>query len=131
MSANIAQFTFGFLDVDYQISVLDYFAVEKVSYLSGVNLTLVSNSQDIIHSKDVIRQEGLLTIITPYGAGDPDRYFHGIIRKFRYIGKNGSFHTYEAQLVPSLWLFSLKTKCRIFQDMETLHFHSRNVYRQR
>ncbi|MDD3293672.1 MAG: type VI secretion system tip protein TssI/VgrG [Geobacteraceae bacterium] len=118
MSASTAQFTFEFLDVAYELSVLDYCAVEKVSYLSGVNLTLVSNSQEIIPSKDVIRQEGLLTIINPNGTGDPDRYFHGIIRKFRYVGKNGSFHTYEAQLVPSLWLLSLKTKCRIFQDMK-------------
>jgi type VI secretion system secreted protein VgrG len=125
MPANITQFTFEFLDVDYEVSVLDYFAIEKVSYLSGVNVTLVSNSKVIIPSEDVIRQEGLLTIINPYknslmpGTEEaPDRYFHGIIRKFRYIGMNGSFHTYEAQLVPSLWLLSLKTRCRIFQDMK-------------
>ncbi len=124
MSASSSQFTFEFLDVDYDVSILDYFAVEKVSYLSGVNLKLVSNSQNIIPSEEVIRQEGLLKIINPGnnllpGAGNStDRYFHGIIRMFRYTGKNGSYHTYEAQLVPSLWLLSQKKNCRIFQDMK-------------
>ena len=125
MSASTAQFTFEFLDVDYEMSVLNYFAVEKLSTLSGVNLMLVSSNQDIIPSGDVIRQESLLTIINPYknclqpGMEDvPDRYFHGIIRKFRYVGMNGNFHTYEAQLVPALWLLTLKTNCRIFQDMK-------------
>jgi len=118
MSASSAQFTFQFLDIDYDVSVLDYFAVEKVSYLSGVNITLVSDRQDIITSEDVILQEGLLTIINPNGTGDPDRMFHGIIRKFRYCGMNGRYHTYEAQLVPSLWRLSLKKNCRIFQDMK-------------
>lgn len=118
MSANTAQFKFDFLDVDYDLSVLDYYAFEKVSYLSGVNLTLVSNSQDIIPSETVIRQEGLLTIINPYRVSASDRYFHGIIRKFRYVGMNGIFHIYEAQLVPYLWLLSLKMNCRIFQDMK-------------
>jgi type VI secretion system secreted protein VgrG len=118
MPANISQFTFSFLDLDYELSVLDYFAVEKVSYLSGVNMTLVSKDQDIIPSEKVIRQEGLLTIINPNSSDATDRYFHGIIRKFRYAGMNGSFHTYEAQLVPSLWLLSLKQNCRIFQDMK-------------
>jgi uncharacterized protein involved in type VI secretion and phage assembly len=108
MSASTAQFTFDFLDVDYDVSVLDYYAFEKVSYLSGVNLTLVSNNQDIIPSETVILQEGLLTIINPYRVSAPDRYFHGIFRKFRYYGMQGLFHTYKVQLVPSLWLLSLK-----------------------
>jgi type VI secretion system secreted protein VgrG len=118
MSASSAQFTFEFLDVAYDVSVLDYFAVEKVSFLSCANLTLVSDSQDIIPCKKVIRQEGVLTIISPNEGSDPNRFYHGIIRKFSYKGKNGRFHTYEAQLVPSFWLLSIKKNCRIFQDMK-------------
>jgi type VI secretion system secreted protein VgrG len=125
MSANTSQYIFDLLDADYDLSVLDYFATEKISYLSCVNLTLVSNDKDIIPSEKVIRQEALLTIINPYKnqilpeTGEiPDRYFHGVIRKFSYVGMTGNFHIYEAQLVPSLWLLSLKTRCRIFQDMK-------------
>ena len=116
MSASRAQFTFEFLDLDYDVSVLEFNAAENVSHLPGVNITLVS--EQVIPCDEVVRQEGLLTIINPNRADGPDRYFHGILRKFRQTGMNGRFQIYEAQLVPSLWLLSLKQNCRIFQDMK-------------
>lgn len=116
MSANSPLFAFEFLDVDFDVSVLSFNANENVSYVSSANLTLVS--EQVIPCEDVVRQEGLLTIINPEGIGAPDRYFHGILRSFRHTGIKGRFHIYEAQLVPSLWLLSLKQNCRIFQDMK-------------
>ncbi|RQW85784.1 MAG: type VI secretion system tip protein VgrG [Geobacter sp.] len=116
MSASSAQFTFKFLDVEYEVSVLEFTTAENVSHVPGANLVLVS--EQVISCDAVVRQECLLTIINPEGAGAPDRYFHGILRKFRHAGMNGRFHLYEAQLVPSLWLLSIKQNCRIFQDMQ-------------
>ena len=116
MSASNAQFTFTFLDLDHEVSVLSFNAIENVSHLSGATLMLVS--EQIISCKDIVRQEGVLTIINPKGANAPDRYFHGIVRKFRHAGMKDRFHIYEAHLVPSLWLLSLKQNCRIFQDMK-------------
>lgn len=123
MSASNAQFTFEFLDVDFEVSVLEFKVVENLSELFGVNMTLVS--EQLIPCDEVLRQEGLLTIINPFkysillGTGEAsDRYFHGILRKFRYYGMQGRFHIYETQLVPSLWLLSLNQNCRIFQDMK-------------
>jgi len=116
MSASSAQFTFEFLDLEYEVSVLEFTTAENLSHVPGTNLVLVS--EQVIPCVAVVRQEGLLTIINPEGAGAPDRYFHGILRKFRHAGMNGRFHIYEAQLVPSLWLLSLKQNCRIFQDMK-------------
>jgi type VI secretion system secreted protein VgrG len=116
MSASNAQFIFDFLDVDYDVSVLSFNAVENISHLSGATLMLVS--EQVISCEMVIRQEGVLTIINPEGIGNPDRYFHGILRKFRHTGMKGRMHIYEAHLVPSLWLLSLKQNCRIFQDMK-------------
>jgi len=116
MSASNAQFIFDFLDVDCDVSVLSFNAVENISHLSGATLMLVS--EQVISCEMVIRQEGVLTIINPEGIGNPDRYFHGILRKFRHTGMKGRMHIYEAHLVPSLWLLSLKQNCRIFQDMK-------------
>jgi type VI secretion system secreted protein VgrG len=116
MTASSAQFTFEFLDVEYDVSVLEFTTAENVSHVPGANLVLVS--EQVIPCDAVVRQEGVLTIINPEGAGAPDRYFHGIFRKFRHAGMNGRFHLYEAQLVPSLWLLSIKQNCRIFQDMK-------------
>lgn len=116
MSASNAQFTFTFLDLDHEVSVLSFNAIENISHLSGATLMLVS--EEIMSCKDVVRQEGVLTIINPEGTDAPDRYFHGIVRKFRHAGMKDRFHIYEAHLVPSLWLLSLKQNCRIFQDMK-------------
>lgn len=114
MSASSAQFTFEFLDLNFDVSVLGFHLSEQVSHISAANLTLVS--EQIIPCEEIIQQEGRLTIVNPEGIVAPDRHFHGIIRKFRYQGPKGRFHLYEAQLVPSLWLLSLKQNCRIFQD---------------
>lgn len=116
MPASSAQFTFEFMDVAYKVSVLSFNAAENVSHVSGANIKLVS--EEVIACEDVIRQEGTLTIVNPEGFGQPDRYINGIIRSFRYIETKGRFHVYEAQLVSSLWLLSLKQNCRIFQDMK-------------
>jgi len=122
MPASSPLFTFEFLDVDFNVSVISFNAVENVSHVSGSTLMLVS--EQVIDCEDVVRQEGLLTIVNPIknilssGTVAPDRYFHGIIRSFRHTGTKGRFHIYEAHLVPSLWLLTLKQNCRIFQDMK-------------
>lgn len=62
----------------------------------------------------------MLTVVGGIGASfideSGDRYFHGIIRKFKHSGTSGRLQLYKAQIVPSLWLLSLKENCRIFQD---------------
>ncbi|MEA5115852.1 MAG: type VI secretion system tip protein TssI/VgrG [Proteiniphilum sp.] len=62
----------------------------------------------------------MLTVVGGVGAilndESGDRYFHGIIRKFKHAGTSERLQIYEAQMVPSLWLLSLEEKCRIFQD---------------
>jgi type VI secretion system secreted protein VgrG len=116
MSASNALFTFEFQDVNYDVSVLEFNASENVSHMPGVTLMLVSEEE--IPCEEVVRQEGTLTIINPEGLDNPDRYYHGIVRKFRHKETKGRFHIYEAQLVPSLWLLSLTQDCRIFQDMK-------------
>lgn len=116
MQACSAQFTFKFIYLKHEVSVLEFTTAENISHVSGANLVLLS--EEVISCDEVVRQEGLLTIVNPEGTGSPDRYFHGILRKFRHSGMNGRFHVYEAQLVPYLWLLSIRKNCRIFQDMQ-------------
>lgn len=116
--ASEAKFLFELLDADFDLSVVGFEVTEKVSDTFVVNLIL--GSPDKITFEDVKLQEGLLTVVGGVGAvvndESGDRYFHGIIRKFRHSGTSGRFHLYEVQMVPSLWLLSLQEKCRIFQD---------------
>lgn len=116
--ASEAKFLFELLDVDYDLSVVDFDVTEAVSDIFVVNLTLAS--KDKINFEDVKLQEGSLTVVGGIGASfndeSGDRYFHGIIRKFKHFGTSGRLQLYQAQIVPSLWLLSLKENCRIFQD---------------
>ena len=116
--ASEAKFLFELLDVDYDLSVVGFDVEETVSDTFVVNLTLAGKEK--ITFEDVKLQEGLLTVVGGVGAilndESGDRYFHGIIRKFKHAGTSGRLQLYEAQMVPSLWLLSLEEKCRIFQD---------------
>lgn len=116
--ASEAKFIFELLDVDFDLQVVSVDITETVSDPFVINLTL--GSKDKISFEDVKLQEGLLTVVGGVGAGlgdeTGDRYFHGIIRKFQHSGTSGRFQFYDVQLVPSLWLLSLKQNCRIFQD---------------
>jgi len=116
--ASEAKFLFELLDAEYDLSVVGFDVEETVSDTFVVNLTLAGKEK--ITFEDVKLQEGLLTVIGGVGAilndESGDRYFHGIIRKFKHAGTSGRLQLYEAQMVPSLWLLSLEEKCRIFQD---------------
>src|ERR1039457_354252 len=116
--ASEAKFLFELLDSDIDLSVVSFDVTETVSDTFVVNLTLGSTA--IISFDDVKLQEGLLTIVGGVGARlndeSGDRYFHGIIRKFKHSGTSEKYQLYEAQMVPSLWLLSLKENCRLFQD---------------
>jgi len=44
------------------------------------------------------------------------RFFHGLIRSFRQEGRNGNYLRFRVELVPSLWLLTQASDCRIFQN---------------
>ena len=45
------------------------------------------------------------------------RHFHGYVTDFHYTGWSGDHATYELTLRPWLWLLSLTSNCRIFQNL--------------
>ena len=48
------------------------------------------------------------------------RYFHGIVSRFVEGTIDKRFHHYHAEVVPWLYLLTLKAGCRVFQDMTIL-----------
>ena len=91
--ASEAKYLFELLDADIDLSVVGFDVTETVSDTFVVNLTL--GSKDKITFEDVKLQEGLLTVVGGVGAiindESGDRYFHGIIRKFKHSGTSGRF----------------------------------------
>ena len=117
-AASAAKFKFEILDFDYELSVVSFDVKETVSEPFVINLRLAGKEK--IAFEDVKLQEGLLSVKGGVGAilndESGDRYFHGVIRKFKHSGTSGKLNIYEVQMVPSLWLLSLEKKCRLFQD---------------
>jgi len=108
--ANTSRFTFTTDTAEFLVT--RFRAIETVSKPYWVQLSLAS--EEDIALDDIIGTEGVLWI-----AGKEDRYFHGVINEFYQAAQVGRFYLYQAQLVPSLWLLSLRQECRIFQNMNT------------
>jgi type VI secretion system secreted protein VgrG len=95
-----------------KIEVAYFQAQERISEPFVVHVALASTSQ--IQYDAVIQKEALLTL----SGAEADRHFHGIVRKFEHTGRSGQKYLYQADIVPSLMLLSLKQDCRIFQDKQ-------------
>ena len=108
---NKIKLKFSILDTNYKIAVEHFKAKEQISEAFVITVNLVS--KDKIHFNEVIKKEALLTI----AGKDDDRYFHGIISNFTLTGKEDSFYTYQAILVPTVWLLDINQNFRIFQDL--------------
>jgi type VI secretion system secreted protein VgrG len=114
-----ASFLFEVSGTTNQLSVVNFSADEWMSCPYSVEVTCCT-LVEIKSFDDIVGKEALLTIINKdFNAGGVDRYFHGVIRRFEYTGRNGRFFLYEAEVVPTLQQLSLRKNSRIFQDMQT------------
>ncbi|MDA8140071.1 MAG: type VI secretion system tip protein VgrG [Desulfobacteraceae bacterium] len=95
-----------------QFLVTGFEAWEKISALFEVRLSLASEAE--IDFDQVVGKPGLLTI----EGMDEARLFHGIVLQFTQSGVKGRFVLYEAVLGPQARLLSLRSDCRIFQELD-------------
>lgn len=95
-----------------EMEVTGFRAIEELSKPFAVFVSFACKTE--ISSDDVIHKEALLTI----KGAETDRYFHGIVGMFRILGKTGRKYLYDAEIVPSFQLLSLKQDCRIFQKTQ-------------
>jgi type VI secretion system secreted protein VgrG len=106
---HIWKFNFCIMDTEYEIAVEDFEAKEFISEPFVLTINLVS--EDEISLNDVVIREAVLTII----GKSEDRYIHGIISNFMLTGSNGRFYSYQATVVPSMWMLNFNKNFRIFQ----------------
>ncbi len=108
LAANVSQFILTVGGVEFLVS--EFEAMEEISTLYGIDLSLAS--EEDVQLSDMAGQPGLLKIL-----GNPDdRFFHGIISEFRQTETQGRFFTYQARIVPQIFVLSLRKDCRIFQE---------------
>jgi len=85
---------------------------ECMSGLFRLNLDLLAEQNTHVDQKALLGKAILVTMRND----DAQRYFHGIVSQIAGGYQDGHFRHYHLQVVPWLWLLTLKTTSRIFQD---------------
>jgi type VI secretion system secreted protein VgrG len=73
---------------------------------------LVDRSGGEIKAKDLLGKAVSVSLLQDTGK----RYFHGIVSRISSLPRDSRFFHYRAEVVPWLWLLTLKSESRIFQD---------------
>jgi type VI secretion system secreted protein VgrG len=85
---------------------------ERISSLFHYSLEMVSADNALDFSQIVGKA---ITVSTNLVSGETE-YFNGIVGRFIQSGKNARFTTYRAEVHPWLWLLTMNSDCRIFQN---------------
>lgn len=94
--------------------------VEEISrlFLFDVELLAEHFKADAIDPKALLGQPVTISAaLTSDYRGGPRRPFNGIVRRFTHGEEDPRFVQYRMELVPWLWLLTLTSDCRIFQDL--------------
>ncbi len=91
---------------------------EAVSQLFQFDVTMVATRANGNDGKvDPGKLLGKSMTLAVTLADGKQRFVNGIVRRFRKGEVSQRFATFRAELVPTLWLLSLKANCRIFQGL--------------
>ncbi len=85
---------------------------EGLSALYRFDITLASRDLQMDFD-DVVGKDALFSLQSQFG----ERQVHGIISRFEQLGRSQMYVYYRARLVPRLWLLTLRSQSRIFQNM--------------
>jgi len=118
MTATIAPFIFeaDSLATPDELRITNFAGSEGLSQLFHFGLELVGAKPDIDFAR-FINKPAALTILGG-AAGSPVRHkYFGLVAQFEQTGRLVNHFHYRLELVPRLWLLTLRQNCRIFQNM--------------
>ena len=76
-----------------------------------------SSKRPPVAPKDLLGKPACVHLRLP---DDSLRYIHGLVTRFERGGAVGSYDVYHVELRPWLWMLTLGSDCRIYQDMDAL-----------
>lgn len=92
--------------------------VEEISELFRYTIDVLADSSASIDPVALVGKRCTLDMqVTDDGT---KRHFNGIVSSFASTGGDTFFHSYQVTLAPSLWLLSLNTQTRVFQNKSVL-----------
>lgn len=116
---NDAAFIFKLTGSGQELPVVNFSASEWISLPYSFTVAIATTAE-LGNADQMIGSEALLTIVNSVPVTDgSDRYFHGVIRRIEHTGMNGRDFLYEVEVIPALFLLSLRKNCRIFQKKNT------------
>jgi type VI secretion system secreted protein VgrG len=86
---------------------------ERISTPFHFSLDLVSQDNAV----DFTQMVGKSVTLTISLAGGSQQYLNGIVGRFVQSGGDARFTSYQAEVYPWLWLLTMNSDCRIFQNM--------------
>lgn len=117
-NASEARFLFSMPGTTLEASVIHLWAREALSDPFQVQVTLATEFE-IESLNGIIGREALVTIVNDdEDSGSEARFFHGVVRRLEEFGSSGRYLLYEAEVVPAFRQRSLRSNCRIFQEMQ-------------
>jgi type VI secretion system secreted protein VgrG len=97
---------------DGKLLIQTFQAEERMSSLFHYSLEMVSTDNAIDFTQIVGKS---VTVSTKLETGETE-YFNGIVGRFVQAGRNQRYTTYRAEVHPWLWLLTMNSDCRIFQN---------------
>ncbi|MGQ9609779.1 MAG: type VI secretion system Vgr family protein [bacterium] len=107
-----ADFVFVASDYDGELRVLRFNGTEALSEPFRYSLRLAAQDSEI-DFETIIGTPAYLSIYGETG----ERYVNGIVTRFSQGNVGNRYTVYNAELMPTIYLLSMRYKCRIFQDM--------------
>jgi type VI secretion system secreted protein VgrG len=88
---------------------------ERLSNLFVMHLEMIADHDKAssVKAESLLGQSVTLTVELP---GKKKRYFNGIVSRFAEGHRDERFVYFHAEVVPQIWLLTLKSNCRVFQD---------------
>jgi type VI secretion system secreted protein VgrG len=88
---------------------------EALSELFHFSVEVVAAIEEEVSAKSLVG--GRMTVGFQTTESGSFRYVNGIVSRFEATGGDEEFHAYTVELVPSLWLLTLNTNTRVFQNL--------------
>jgi type VI secretion system secreted protein VgrG len=88
---------------------------EALSELFHFSVEVVAEIKKEVSAKNLVGRR--MTVGFQTTESGSFRYVNGVVSRFEATGGDEEFHAYTVELVPSLWLLTLNTNTRVFQNL--------------
>jgi len=91
---------------------------DEISELFDYAVDVLSDSDTVVLPASLVGKR--VTVEMRVTDTGDKRFFNGIVRSLESTGGDSFFHSYRIRMAPALWLLSLNTQTRVFEDKTVL-----------